>query len=349
MRHKPLCSTIVVLLAPGLDHRLYAERGAELCPQLRTYLGRGIPTVCDNPTANSFTVARHLLCAVPKPEGNIGTSTGNNGSNGKAGGLKRKRGDGSSDNKGDEANGSTAAADLYKREMPFPPSHYALSAADMADMEYPIPKLSKDGDLVVGDGFVVTQPAGGGIARKEHIDLVAVDCEMCYTSEGLELTRVSAVGPTGEVIYDKLVMPPREITDYNTDYSGITAEQMEGVTTTLEDVQKELLELIPAETILIGHSLENDLRRLKMMHANVVDTVALYPHQHRVRRKRLPHFPYTPIHGFYCLIPRVCLSPLPFSDSCIPVSSLCPCSPFRTRDSRRFLSPLSLCRLHRPL
>ena len=42
---------------------------------------------------------------------------------------------------------------------------------------------------------------------------------------------------------------------------------------TLEDVQRELLELIAAETILIGHSLENDLNRLKMMHANCVDTV----------------------------------------------------------------------------
>jgi len=38
---------------------------------------------------------------------------------------------------------------------------------------------------------------------------VAIDCEMCYTSEGLELTRASVVGPDGSVIYDKLVMPPR--------------------------------------------------------------------------------------------------------------------------------------------
>ena len=52
---------------------------------------------------------------------------------------------------------------------------------------------------------------------------VAIDCEMCYTSEGLELTRASVVGPDGSVIYDKLVMPPRPITNYNTAHSGITA------------------------------------------------------------------------------------------------------------------------------
>ena len=68
----------------------------------------------------------------------------------------------------------------------------------------------------------------------------------------LELTRASAVGPDGAVIYDKLVLPTRPITNYNTAHSGITAEQMRGVTTTLEDVQRDLLELVAAETILIG-------------------------------------------------------------------------------------------------
>ncbi|ACO69074.1 predicted protein, partial [Micromonas commoda] len=106
---------------------------------------------------------------------------------------------------------------------------------------------------------------------------------MCYVGVGanerLELTRCSVVGPDGSVIYDKLVKPAEPITNYNTAHSGITEEQMRGVTTTLEDVQRELLELIACETIVVGHSLENDLKRLRLIHARCVDTVALYPHQ----------------------------------------------------------------------
>ena len=95
--------------------------------------------------------------------------------------------------------------------------------------------------------------------------MCAIDCEMCYVGVGaeerLELTRCSVVGPDGSVIYDKLVRPAEAITNYNTAHSGITEAQMRGVTTTLEDVQRELLELVACETILIGHSLENDLKR----------------------------------------------------------------------------------------
>jgi hypothetical protein len=39
---------------------------------------------------------------------------------------------------------------------------------------------------------------------------------------------------------------------------------MEGIQTTLQDVQNFMLETIPSKTILIGHSLENDLRALKV-------------------------------------------------------------------------------------
>ena len=36
--------------------------------------------------------------------------------------------------------------------------------------------------------------------------------------------------------------------------------------------------LIAEETLLIGHSLENDLNALRLLHINAADTALMYPH-----------------------------------------------------------------------
>lgn len=61
-------------------------------------------------------------------------------------------------------------------------------------------------------------------------------------------------------------------------YSGITAEKLATVSTTLEDIQKRLLELFTPQTITIGHSLNADLTALKLTHPFIVDTSILYQH-----------------------------------------------------------------------
>ena len=51
------------------------------------------------------------------------------------------------------------------------------------------------------------------------------------------------------------------------------------VTTKLRDVQAVLLCKFSSETILIGHSLESDLKVLKLVHSKVVDTSVVFPHK----------------------------------------------------------------------
>lgn len=40
----------------------------------------------------------------------------------------------------------------------------------------------------------------------------------------------------------------------------------------------EILKLVYKETVLVGHSLENDLLALKISHKQVIDTAVLYQH-----------------------------------------------------------------------
>ncbi|KIH50337.1 hypothetical protein ANCDUO_19585 [Ancylostoma duodenale] len=74
----------------------------------------------------------------------------------------------------------------------------------------------------------------------------------------------------GSVVFDTLVKPKNEITDYLTKFSGITPALMEPVTTTVEDVQEAIRAVLPPDAILCGHSLEFDLRAMRMAHPYVL-------------------------------------------------------------------------------
>ncbi|KAE9373135.1 hypothetical protein N431DRAFT_406473 [Stipitochalara longipes BDJ] len=110
-------------------------------------------------------------------------------------------------------------------------------------------------------------------------NILAMDCEMCMTGETeFSLTRISLVGWDGSVVMDELVKPAKPITNYVTQYSGITEQMLAPVTTTLQDIQKKLLEILTPRTILIGHSLNSDLTALKITHPFIIDTAVIYPH-----------------------------------------------------------------------
>ncbi|XP_033607545.1 uncharacterized protein LOC111865033 [Cryptotermes secundus] len=136
------------------------------------------------------------------------------------------------------------------------------------------------------DGYVQTRvrktfPPDG------NFGIYAVDCEMCYTAHGTEIIRVTVVASDGHLVYDRLVKPESDVIDYNTRFSGITAHDLnENATKSLRDVQNDLMGFINADTILVGHGLENDLRALRIIHGRVVDTSVIFPHSNGLPYRR---------------------------------------------------------------
>ncbi|XP_040573775.1 RNA exonuclease 5 [Lepeophtheirus salmonis] len=107
--------------------------------------------------------------------------------------------------------------------------------------------------------------------------LFCIDCEMCLTVSGkLELTSICIVDEKLNVLYHSLVKPSNHIINYLTQYSGITKELLKDVTTTLEDVQNKIIEILSPDSILVGHSLNSDMDAIQMMHPYVIDTSQIY-------------------------------------------------------------------------
>lgn len=239
LKHNHLIHRVLVVGVPGLGADLYEASRTRL--SRLAALGPPAPCLAPRPDARpSYAVAN--LFGVPQSR-------------------KRKR-------SADEERKAGRAA------LP-PPAAYALDRAAAAERDYPLSHLDADGEPATPPGYVSTRRRGD--APPTHA-LVAVDCEMCVTTVGYELARVSAVAADGSVLLDQLVAPANPIVDYNTRFSGIDETTLAGVTTTLADAQAAMLDLLHEDTVLIGHALENDLRALRLLHARVVDTGVLFPH-----------------------------------------------------------------------
>lgn len=133
-------------------------------------------------------------------------------------------------------------------------------------------------------GYVETQAKPQWDPNKHGV--YALDCEMCYTTYGLELTRVTVINYKYDVVYERLVKPKNPILDYNTKFSGIKQGDLDDVKTTIVDVQQDLLDIFSSNTILVGHSLDSDMKALKIFHKRFIDTAQLFPHKKGLPFKR---------------------------------------------------------------
>ncbi|KAM3826521.1 RNA exonuclease 5 [Vipera latastei] len=146
-------------------------------------------------------------------------------------------------------------------------SSYILTAEEMQLHDYPVKGCAD------WSHFVQTH-CNGPVTQSSP--LFGLDCEMCLTDKGSELTRIAVVDASGRCLMNELVKPERPIRNYLTCYSGITEKLLQPVQTTLAEIQARLRNMLPPDAILVGHSLDADLRALEMIHPKVIDTSLLY-------------------------------------------------------------------------
>ncbi|KAG8822435.1 hypothetical protein FRC19_006014 [Serendipita sp. 401] len=150
-----------------------------------------------------------------------------------------------------------------------------LTQEQLIENEYPLPTWMSEASQL-DDSWLQTSKHDGNMSG---FQILALDCEMCITTTGRELTHICIVDyKTGDKLYDQLVLPSAPIVDYLTRFSGITAASLKGVTTTFGDVHKFLSTLVKPSTILLGHSLESDLRAMRLAHGRCIDTSIIYHH-----------------------------------------------------------------------
>ncbi|KAJ3389107.1 3'-5' exonuclease [Lobulomyces angularis] len=122
----------------------------------------------------------------------------------------------------------------------------------------PILKLFKSFDKI--EGCKVSKSSKQKVGK-----YVGIDCEMVGVGEsGVKsiLARVSIINYFGVLIYDEFVLPTDEVTDYRTNYSGITPELLKNGKD-FNEVQNEVKEILK-DKVIIGHSLKFDFKSLKL-------------------------------------------------------------------------------------
>ncbi|XP_054286618.1 uncharacterized protein LOC129002667 [Macrosteles quadrilineatus] len=155
----------------------------------------------------------------------------------------------------------------------FPRTDLLLSVWQLIEEGYPLP-YGHDGLGNRYPDYVMTKDE----YKEVHANspMWALDCEMCLTKAGNELTRVSVVDENHKTVYESFCLPRNPIINYLTEFSGITPEMLKGVKIRLEDIQRDLRELFPSDVILVGQSLNGDMHALKMMHPYIIDTSVIF-------------------------------------------------------------------------
>jgi RNA exonuclease 4 len=130
---------------------------------------------------------------------------------------------------------------------------------------------SKMESIRINNSDLMTSFTSHWLKMREKIEnAVAIDCEMVgvYPGNKSALAHVAIVDFNGRKIYDKYVIPNggiESITDYRTDFSGITPEKLVHLNKkehSFKTVKQEVHSILK-DKMIVGHGLTNDFKVLE--------------------------------------------------------------------------------------
>ncbi|CAO3586364.1 unnamed protein product [Absidia cylindrospora] len=144
-----------------------------------------------------------------------------------------------------------------------------------------------EGNFPLHGSFKMTKlyQMGGWILRKEVVRNPKYLLSIVQCGNKCVPTRVTLINTTRQVLLDEFILPDTPISDYRTCHSGIDANTLVGVTTTLADIQQKILQHVDGDVVLVGHKFGNDMTALKIRHPYIIDTSVIY---HGPKGDRLP-------------------------------------------------------------
>ncbi|CCJ30887.1 unnamed protein product [Pneumocystis jirovecii] len=142
-------------------------------------------------------------------------------------------------------------------------------------------KITSPSKLAAEIKFVASQAP----MQSSFLDAAVLDCEMIYTTGGMELARITIYDICENLLIDKLIKPKNKIIDFNTRWSGI--KSLDNAELSLSDLHNILFTDLKlcSSTILIGHGLENDLIAIRLVHKRIIDTALLFQDEKGLQRK----------------------------------------------------------------
>ena len=168
---------------------------------------------------------------------------------------------------------------------------YKLSAASVKKKTYEKKAHDKKINEKKGPPPIPVIPPTSFVATPKHLPsqtqkkrrAVVLDCEMVQVEGNCrELAYLTAVDfLTNEILINNYVQPTKRVVGWNTRYSGISCAEMNHARANgralrgWNQARQVLWEYVDSDTVLIGHSLENDLKVLGFYHSKIVDSQIL--------------------------------------------------------------------------